>query len=244
MDWFKHNTTSIDDPDIQEAEDLFGDAGYAVFFKILEIYGKEFSHLQDGKLSISCAVLRRKLRKSWTKVQQILRFYEEKNRIFSEIHQNQITIEIPKYLKMASNWTTRNKGANSPAPTEAPTEAPHAREGEGEEEVEGESFKKAEGLPPPPPSKDEIDNASIVKLKEQIKSVSDELYDKKIFPKVHMWVNKQIKDNKNQRAILHTLIRCLMKGSFQQNGGAVAYCTKILKVENGNYNERDHQKNY
>ena len=81
MDWFKHDTSSIDDPDMMEAELLFGDAGYSVFFKILEIYGKEFSHLSDGKLNISCTILRRKLNKSWTKVERILNFYQTKKRI-------------------------------------------------------------------------------------------------------------------------------------------------------------------
>uniref|UniRef100_A0A6H1ZFT4 DNA replication protein n=1 Tax=viral metagenome TaxID=1070528 RepID=A0A6H1ZFT4_9ZZZZ len=136
MDWFKHDTTSLDDPDIQEAEDVFGDAGYAIFFKILEIYGKEFSHLKDGKLVISCTVLRRKLHKSLTKVEQILNFYQTKNRIFFETDGKYISIEVPKFIEKASNWTTRTLTKKTQLPTEAPTEAPYAREEEEEEEEE------------------------------------------------------------------------------------------------------------
>ena len=118
MDWFQHDTDSHDDPDISDAEDKFGDAGYSVFFKTLEIYGKEFSHLNnEGWLRISKVFLRRKLRKSWTKVEQILNFYQERERVYTKTENGFILINIPKYLKKASNWTKRIK----PKPTEAPT---------------------------------------------------------------------------------------------------------------------------
>jgi hypothetical protein len=136
MDWFKHDTTSIDDPDIQEAEEIFGDAGYAVFFKILEIYGKEFSHLVGQKLRISSTILRRKLRKSSAKVEQMLNFYQTKNRIFFEIDGPYYLIEIPQFIDKASNWTKRQKPIKDTPPTEVPTEAPTAKEEEEEKEEE------------------------------------------------------------------------------------------------------------
>lgn len=90
-----------------------------------------------------------------------------------------------------------------------------------------------------PPSKDEIENESSVKLKKDIDAASKEIYDKNIFPKVTAWVNTMRKSGKNDRAILHTLLRCIMKPPKES---CWAYCTRIISVENGNFNERDYQK--
>ncbi len=90
-----------------------------------------------------------------------------------------------------------------------------------------------------PPSKDEVENASGIKLKQDIQATGKVIYDKKLFPKVNAWINRMRKLNKNDRAILHTLLRCLMKPPRENPW---AYCTKIIGIEDGNYNERDHQK--
>ncbi len=143
MKWYQHSTDSHDDPDIADALDEFGDAGYSVFFIILEIYGREFNHLNDGWLTVSQTFLRRKLRKSWTKAEQILNFYQTKNRIFYETDGNEVRINVPNFIDKASNWTKRPKQDKRASPTEAPTEAPTARE---EEEEEEEEKKKKELL--------------------------------------------------------------------------------------------------
>ena len=141
MKWFKHSTDSHDDPDVSDAMDEFGDAGYSVFFIILEIYGREFNQLSDGWLSVSQAFVRRKLRKSWTKAEQILNFYQTKNRIYYETDGKQVRIKVPKFSKKASNWVKREQNKKQALPTEAPTEAPTAREVEVEVEVEEEDIE-------------------------------------------------------------------------------------------------------
>lgn len=138
MKWFKHSTGSHDDPDIADGEDLFGDAAYTVFFKTLEVYGEEYNHLADGWLDISKTFLRRKLKKSWAKVEQVLNFYKEKNRIIFTTTPDRISLKVPKFIEIASNWTIRE----NPSPTEAPTEAPTAIE--VEEEVEKKKKRKEE----------------------------------------------------------------------------------------------------
>ena len=138
MKWLKHSTGSHDDPDISDAMDLFGDAGYTVFFITLEIYGQEFSHLEDGFLTISKTFLRRKLRKSWTKVEQILNFYSKKKRMVIKIDGEMVCIKVPKYIDISSNWTKREGTKKDALPTEVPTEAPTAKEEEVEEEVDKE----------------------------------------------------------------------------------------------------------
>ena len=137
MDWFQHSTGSHDDPDISDAEDRFGDAGYNVFFKILELYGREFNSVNvEGFLSISLTFVRRKLRKSSTKVQQILNFYQERKRIFFKIEGDFIFIKIPKFLELSSNWTKRTFKKDG-EPTEvlcSSSVVPTAKEKEEEKE--------------------------------------------------------------------------------------------------------------
>lgn len=92
------------------------------------------------------------------------------------------------------------------------------------------------------PSKEQINEAAKPKIKQDIKLVCDELYYKKIFPKAHAFANTMFKKQQNARAILHTLRRCYLKRSFNSDS-AWAYCTEIIKVENGNFNEQDYIKN-
>jgi len=141
MDWFKHNTGSLDDPDLADAVDKYGDAAYLFFFGVLEIYGREFSRLKDGWLIISLTFLRRKLRKSSAKVEQMLNVYREKNRILSEISGDAVRIKIPKFIELASDWSGRYARKVSATPTEAPTEAPTAIEVEREVEREVDKDK-------------------------------------------------------------------------------------------------------
>lgn len=89
------------------------------------------------------------------------------------------------------------------------------------------------------PSKEVIMEASELKIKEDIESVTKQLYDEKIFVKVHAFKNLALKQNQNLRSILHTLSRCYIAKPPEPWG----YCLKTIGLENLNYNERDHVKN-
>lgn len=122
--------------------DEFGDAGYSFFFIVLEIYGEEFSHLNsEQELRLSQTFLRRKLRKSSTKVQQLFNFYLKRKRIFSKIDpedEEMYLIKVPKFIELASNWTGRTRKATSVGATEAPT----AKEVEVDVDVDKERDKR------------------------------------------------------------------------------------------------------
>jgi hypothetical protein len=128
MEWFKHSTGSHEDPDISDAWDTFGDAGPVVFWTILEVFGVEYSHLKDGWLTLSVPYFERKLRRKYKKVEKILEFYEKRERILFQKSDLEISITIPKFIKIASNWTVRPKEETLPPPTELPTEEPTAKE--------------------------------------------------------------------------------------------------------------------
>lgn len=91
------------------------------------------------------------------------------------------------------------------------------------------------------PSNEQINESSILKINSDIEIICQKLYEEKIFPKVHAFKNQMLKKNQNERAVLHALSRCYIKKKFDKKG-AWGYCLNIMKVENGNYNEREHQK--
>jgi len=138
MKWFKHSTDSHDDPDISDAMDEFGQVGYSAFFILLEIYGKEFNHLdKDGWLTLSRRFVARKLRISSTKVEKLLNFYSERQRIAFKMDGNRVVFNIPQFIEIASNWTKR-QGALPTEHLQRHSVAPTAREVEVEVEVEVE----------------------------------------------------------------------------------------------------------
>jgi hypothetical protein len=130
MEWFKHSTRSHEDPDISDAWDIFGDAGPVVFWTILEVFGIEYSHLKDDWLTLSVPFFERKLRRKYKKIEKILEFFKKRERIYYKKTEFEISITIPKFIRIASNWTIRPKDKPTPLTTEMPTEAPTAKEEE------------------------------------------------------------------------------------------------------------------
>lgn len=147
MKWFKHKTASLDDPDINALMDEFGDAGYVMFFGLLEIYGREFKNIdQDEFLWLSLKYVARKLRKSSAKTEKFLNYCEtelSKTRFQSKINGHKVGIKAPDFIDLASNWTGRQHKKPTEAPTEAPT-APRSRKGEREKEKKKTNTKDAQ----------------------------------------------------------------------------------------------------
>jgi len=86
------------------------------------------------------------------------------------------------------------------------------------------------------PLKDTIENSAKPKLLKDIEELCEELYNRDIFPTVFSFKNKMLKIKKNPRALLHCLSRCFIEKPIEP----WAYCTQIMKIENGNFNEREH----
>jgi hypothetical protein len=74
MKWFKHFSDALDDPFIQELLDEFKHSGYVAWFGLLEIIANENGNNLTGKLSIKPKYLKRKMRISTTKLEEIYNF--------------------------------------------------------------------------------------------------------------------------------------------------------------------------
>lgn len=97
MKWFKHDTDASDDIKVRRLEEEYGNDGYAVFFKILEIIGKE------GE---KCRLNLEKYPKKW--VSSRCHISEEK---LSDIlvFMGKITLICPKSLKKNSLYIPKFK---------------------------------------------------------------------------------------------------------------------------------------
>ena len=132
MDWFKHFTNATNDADISDAEDVFGDAGYVVYFKMMEIYGDDFHKIDDeGFLRVSKGFLSRRMRKKFKKIETILKFFERCGKLRLRESDEKLFICIPKFIELSSNWTKRVNSKTSVGATAVPT----AKEVEVEVEV-------------------------------------------------------------------------------------------------------------
>lgn len=85
------------------------------------------------------------------------------------------------------------------------------------------------------PDVEEIMFSSGPKLKRDLEEIANELKNAKLFPKAFAFKNKALKEKKNLRAVLHTLKQCFINRPDEP----WAYCTYVLGVEDGNYNERE-----
>lgn len=83
---------------------------------------------------------------------------------------------------------------------------------------------------------DELARLPIEKINALLAEFSKALLMEKIFPGVEEFIRKMKKENKNVRAILHSIIRCYERRKFSKS--PESYCSKIIQIENPNYNAR------
>lgn len=241
MKWFKHISDSLADPFIGDLMDKYGEFGYFAFFAILEIYAREFKIKEGWKLDVNLRFIRNKMQlRNTVRIKRFLSDEQVTSKweimMYKNSCQERVSIYIPKFVTLLDEHT-RNKLRQYEKKSEVTHESLMPKDKDKDKDKEEDTSVPFPKLP----TKDELENASIIKLKEKINIITKQLYDEKIFPKVNMWVNTMRKKKINDRTILHTLTRCYLKKTFDK-GNAWGYCTKIISVEDGNYNEKDYRR--
>ena len=145
MKWFKHMVDSGKDPDILDAIEKFGDSGYTIFFRILEIMAREFDIKTPGYNDFSVHTLSKLLGKNPKSFLKVLDFFSKRKRIFRKIYNkngiDRIKLNCPKLRRLADEWTQkllRKTPETSPEPL---------RSKEEEVEVREYKYKKAVSIP-------------------------------------------------------------------------------------------------
>jgi hypothetical protein len=141
MKWFKHMTTAMDDLFVKDLEREFGDAGYAFWFKTLELIG---AHGENGKLSISWPNYTEKLHKSQVKAELMLSFCVARGKLTLDHNYAGIIIGCERFAEYADNYT-RYDGAST---KRLQRQVVDTSKQEVEEEVEVDKKKKEQGNAP------------------------------------------------------------------------------------------------
>jgi hypothetical protein len=106
MKWFKHISTAMDDLFVKDLERKFSHAGYAFWFKTLELIA---AHGEDGTLEISWSNYLDKLHMRRPLVEQLLDFCHTQVKLLSDSRPDSLKISCPKFLEYADNYTKYRK---------------------------------------------------------------------------------------------------------------------------------------
>ena len=112
MKWYKHLAKSLNNPFIKELMYEFGSDAYLVFFGTLEIYADNFVPSERYELCVKTRFLRDELLLSNSKLQKILTRIsqnpDEESRWKVNFNNDEVIIFIPKFKKLADNYTKDN----------------------------------------------------------------------------------------------------------------------------------------
>lgn len=115
MKWFKHLSGSLNNSTISEAIELFGPAGYLVFFGILEMISDEFDPLKPGKIILRMKKITRNLQLSRQKTVRILSFFDQKAKnnpnkyvgFYVEVDGDVVSINCPRLKELSDEYTQK-----------------------------------------------------------------------------------------------------------------------------------------
>ena len=221
---------------IFEAIERFGGDGYMVFFGVMEILSDEFDIFNPGVSRVSIKKLTKTFLISRQKLTKILTFFDQKaNEIqtknksfFVTFEKDYVIINCSRLAMLCDEHTQKllNKNRESIGSQSGATPPTEVRS--KKKDLESKDLKAQTAL-------------SITPEKQKIETLIIELGNELSldgFPKAMEWIAEQQKSHKNPAAILHCLNRCKHRKRGQHDN-PWGYCNQIMKVENGNYNERD-----
>ena len=138
MKWYKHHTDSLSDPFIEELMDKFSHSGYVAWFGLIEIICKENGNNLTGNLDITPTYLKRKLRISPTKLQQIFGFCSTNGKLLFDFSKEKWHFQFPKIAEIKDNYTKDLQVASKKLSKQKEKE----KENEKEKEVDEKKNKK------------------------------------------------------------------------------------------------------
>jgi len=245
LKWFKHLTASGEDPDILEAMELFGDYGYVVFFRTLEIMGREFNIKKPGFNDFSMRFLSKKYTKSWKKTEKVLLFFQKKKRIFfkkyrrknGRRYQERVMLNCPKLRVLCDEYADKRLKGRMKKNRDRSRDIRKAKIGSNRNRTQKQK-KTIIKTNPPVGGLDFIDKA-ILKA-ETIRDFSEKL-NKKI--NIYAWINFALNMGGHPQAILDSMDALINQWAKNANVNKPwAYLNATFKVKNGNYWEDHHIK--
>lgn len=241
MKWFKHLAGALNDNLIFEAIEKFGGDGYLVFFGTLEIMADEFDPLNPGSCRISIKKLTSNLQLSRQKTVRILAFFDQKAKepltkdksflvCFEKEH---VVIKCNRLAELCDEHTQKLLRKSRESVGSESGKSP-VQEAEAEEDIR---VKKEEEPPAPPAAPVDNSNGIVKEISETV----DKL--KPLYPRFNAFSFIGSNRKSHPEAMLHvlkSLIRASEAGT--EVGEPFAYARAALKIEEGKYNSRDHER--
>jgi len=233
-------------------EKQFGNDGYAAWFKILETLGGNPGHYIncDGN-SHHWEYLKAKTNLEEQKLTAIVELLAKLGAIDQDLWNDNRVIWSDNFISRLSYvYAKRNAEIpqkpifcdRKPSQVEFPSQPETENRQEKRREVKRSKERVGADALPLIPTKEDISESAIPKVKDDVFKLMDTLYREKIFPDAPKFRNTMLKKKVNPRAILHALVRCYTKRPDPKE--AWGYCLEVIKDEDGNYNERDATKAY
>ena len=107
MRWFKHSSTASDEPNLAALEDKFGLAGYAMYFKVLEVITKEIGNSSRTSVSYPVGKWRKSVGVSAGKLQLFVNFSSQLEIFQSYYDKNGLTISWPNLAIYRDEYTKK-----------------------------------------------------------------------------------------------------------------------------------------
>jgi hypothetical protein len=109
MKWFRHLTTAGDDGDLVDLSEKFGAAGYGIYWRLVEIVGKEIKEPQDPPRvrMLTATWARRTYASNRPHFDRVRTHLEMAGKIECEFDGDYLIISIPKLLKYCDEWVQR-----------------------------------------------------------------------------------------------------------------------------------------
>lgn len=238
MKWYKHISDSLDDPFIFELMEEFGSDAYVVFFGILEIYSREFSTENGWKLVTKLSYFHKKLLVSSSKVKKILsKIYKWEISFNGEY----VSIFIPKFRDLLDEWTLRKLGSKSGVTPEI-----LSADKDTDKELDTDKDLKAGNHLPVDNLQSQPEDETLPPFYQNLKIVIQEINTTYPSPHDQRMAMKFVEcnhKNKNPDAVIHCLNSLLKaKANGTEIGNIEAYLKAAMRMENQNYNARDHDR--
>ncbi len=175
MKWFKHLSGSLNNSFIFELIERFGGDGYLVFFGTLEMMADEFDINQPGISRFSVRKMTKNLQLSRQKLIKILKFCDEKERIFSTIEGDHVLLNCPRLKELSDEYTEKILKKKSGQTPDSNRDKIGSIEEEVEEEVDNKEQQGATA-PPVDNSEKEKPDPEYEKLLTEINLLCDKLF--------------------------------------------------------------------
>jgi hypothetical protein len=107
MKWFKHQSNASEDSKIAKLEDVAGLAGYAAYFKILELCASNWDEVSEPVFSFSAKQIQQKLHLKENKTEFILNLMSELN--LFQVSFKPVSNQLQSSFKVVSNQFQKNK---------------------------------------------------------------------------------------------------------------------------------------